>query len=325
MGLFDNLIEAFLKLTDPTPRFTPERCLRERYAVGSCQICYETCPHEAISLEHYTVEVDDTRCTGCGLCTGACPGVALEFPLGPLQEALDKGRGRVRCSRAEGGGEEVYCLGRLTPGLLADAATKHGRLVLAHGECARCPIGGAEVPERLQAMAAEARRYAPGLELELIQGRLPERPVARRELFSALLTGTRRTAATLLPEVPPQAVGAPEELPSELRLRRAAARRGAEGVRWPRIEVEAGCTLCPVCANVCPTGAVRRETVGEEVVLSLALEACTGCGACVRSCPPQVIRVREASAAEVRAGTVELFRGAPLGHDPLAGLEEGNA
>jgi ferredoxin len=311
MGLLDNLLSAFLKATDPRPRYTEARCLLYKNSVGGCDRCYQACPRGAVRLEGWRVELDEALCTGCGLCTGVCPGVALEYPLGGIQEALIRGKGQLRCSKAEGKGEEVLCLGRLTPGLLAEAGSRFGKVVLARGACVSCRIGGPSVPEHLERMAEEARRYHP-LEVEVVEGPLPGEPVGRRELFQALLGSAKRTAADLVPELP---LPAPEEekgLPPELRLRRLAAERAFE-VRWPRIRVEEGCTLCPVCTNVCPTGAVRRVREGEEYVLYLQVEACTGCGACVESCPPQVIRLEEASKEEL--GELELFRGKPPWYD----------
>jgi len=311
MGLWDNLLELALKLTDPTPRFSPERCLLERHAVGGCSACADACPHQAVDLSGYTVEIDDARCTGCGLCVAACPGVALEYPLGPLQEALAKGRGRLKCSRAPGQGEEVLCLGRLTPGLLAWAGSRLGPLTLARGDCEGCKIGGPEVPKRLEAAIREARRYYPELEVKVTTEPLEGPAVGRRELFRGLFQSARRVAAEALPEPPPELV--PEEgeaLPAELRLRRLAAERASE-VRWPGVRVEEGCTLCPVCQNVCPTSAIRRYREGEERVLELELARCTGCNACVESCPPQVMAPADYGKEELSSGVLELFRGVP--------------
>lgn len=307
----DNLLNAFLKATDPRPRYTEGRCLLYKNSVGGCDRCYQACPKGAVRLEGWRVELDEVSCTGCGLCTGVCPGVALEFPLGGIQEALIRGKGQLRCSKAEGKGEEVLCLGRLTPGLLAEAGSRFGKVVLARGECQTCKIGGPSVPEHLLRMVEEARRYHP-VEVEVIQGELPGEKVGRRELFQALVGSARRTAADLVPEFP-----LPEEpergLPAELRLRLLAAGR-AQAVRWPRIRVEEGCTLCPVCTNVCPTEAVYRAREGEEYVLRLKVEACTGCGACVESCPPRVIRLEEASKEEL-GEEQELYRGKPPWYD----------
>lgn len=314
MGFLDGLLNAFLKATDPRPRYTEARCLLYKNSVGGCDKCYGVCPKGAVRLEGWRVELDEVLCTGCGLCTGVCPGIALEYPLGAIQEALIRGKGKLRCSKAEGKGEEVLCLGRLTPGLLAEAGSRFGKVVLARGDCGACRIGGPEVPERLARMAEEARRYFP-VEVEVVEGELPGERVGRRELFQVLLGSAKRTAADLVPELPLPALEEEKEgeLPAELRLRRLAASRAPE-VRWPRIRVEEGCTLCPVCTNVCPTEAVRRVREGEEYVLYLQVAACTGCGACVESCPPQVIRLEEAPKEEVGKELL-LFRGKPPWYD----------
>ena len=314
MGFLDGLLNVFLKATDPRPRYTEARCLLYKNSVGGCDKCYQACPKGAVRLEGWRVELDEVLCTGCGLCTGVCPGIALEYPLGAIQEALIRGKGKLRCSKAEGKGEEVLCLGRLTPGLLAEAGSRFGKVVLARGDCEACRIGGPEVPERLARMAEEARRYFP-VEVEVVEGELPGERVGRRELFQVLLGSAKRTAADLVPELPLPALEEEKEgeLPAELRLRRLAASRAPE-VRWPRIRVEEGCTLCPVCTNVCPTEAVRRVREGEEYALYLQVAACTGCGACVESCPPQVIRLEEAPKEEVGKELL-LFRGKPPWYD----------
>jgi ferredoxin len=175
----------------------------------------------------------------------------------------------------------------------------------------------------VQWVVEEGKKYFPGLEVHMQQDALHGAEVGRREFFGAMFGGARRSAAELVPNLPlPQ----PEtyedkrsELPAELRLRKVAAYR-AEDVRWPRIAVAEGCTLCPVCTNVCPTKAVERERdtvegLSEEYVLKLNVSACTGCGACVESCPPQVISLVEASREEVLGEPLELYRGIPPWYD----------
>lgn len=312
MGLLDQFLDLFLKLTDPTPSFAPERCLLERGAVGGCSACADACPKGAIDLSTDAVLLDEAACTGCGLCVGVCPGIALEYPLGPLQEAFQKGQGKLKCSRAPGDGEEVVCLGRLTPGILAWAASRFGGLTLARGDCASCAIGGPRVPEHVERMAEEARRYYPALELKLTTEPLPSPKIGRRELFQSLFGATRRLAAEALPELPEEIAPADDEetLPAELRLRKLAAQKAPE-VRWPGVRVLEGCTLCPVCQNACPTAAIRRFRDGEERVLELVLERCTGCEACVRSCPVQVMEPLDYGKDALFSEGIELFRGVP--------------
>ncbi len=44
MGLLDNLLNAFLKATDPRPRYTESRCLLYKNSVGGCDKCYQPAP-----------------------------------------------------------------------------------------------------------------------------------------------------------------------------------------------------------------------------------------------------------------------------------------
>jgi ferredoxin len=323
VGILDNLVGAFLKLTDPTPEFTGQRCLLERNSVGGCDKCQQVCPHQAIDLQNFRVAIDEVKCTGCGLCTAVCPGVALEFPLGAIQEKLHRGQGQIRCSKASGAGDEIRCLGQLTPGTLAEAGARFGPLTLAHGECATCKIGGSVVLERVQWAVEEGKKYYPSLQVHLQQDALRGAEVGRREFFGAMFGGAKRSAAELVPNLPLEQTETYEDKrsdrPAELRLRRLAAYR-ADAVHWPRIAVAEGCTLCPVCTNVCPTKAIERERVGAlgqggEYVLTLDVSACTGCGACVASCPPQVISLLEASRDEVLGEPLELYRGTPPWYD----------
>lgn len=323
MGLWDNLLGAILKLTDPAPTFSASRCLLEKNTVGGCDLCQQTCPHQAINLENLTVEIDASRCTSCGLCTQVCPGAALEFPLGPVQEGLTRGKGQIRCSQVQGSGDEVRCLGQLTPGVLAEASSRVGSLTLAHGNCAACKIGGPEVLPRLQGVVSQGQNYFPPLDIRLHEGPLSGVSVGRREFFGAMLGGAKRSAAELIPNLPLpvlENLEADADLPAELQLRILAARR-SPSTHWPKVTMDAeGCTLCPVCTNVCPTQAIERiheniEGLSEEYAVRLNVSACTGCQACVNSCPPQVLHLATADKDEVLGEPLELFRGTPPWYD----------
>ena len=70
--------------------------------------------------------------------------------------------------------------------------------------------------------------------------------------------------------------------------------------------------MCPVCTNVCPTGAFHRELEPVQVgggVLKLEPERCNGCNACVTSCPVKVISLdEEVTWAELSSGTQEVYQ-----------------
>jgi ferredoxin len=49
------------------------------------------------------------------------------------------------------------------------------------------------------------------------------------------------------------------------------------------------CTACGLCANVCPAGAIRIDSVA--VIDS---SRCRGCGNCVAECPQDAIALKKA-------------------------------
>lgn len=71
--------------------------------------------------------------------------------------------------------------------------------------------------------------------------------------------------------------------------------------------------MCPVCTNVCPTKAFRREfdppSEGGGAALLLAPERCNGCNACVLSCPVKVITLDDqVSWSELCGGEQVVYR-----------------
>jgi heterodisulfide reductase subunit A-like polyferredoxin len=50
-----------------------------------CGLCVERCQFEALSLED-VVSVDGIRCVGCGVCVSACPDEALGLVRRPDEE-----------------------------------------------------------------------------------------------------------------------------------------------------------------------------------------------------------------------------------------------
>ena len=45
-----------------------------------CGLCVDICPLEAISLENDKAKVDKGTCTECGQCVDECPNKAISIP-----------------------------------------------------------------------------------------------------------------------------------------------------------------------------------------------------------------------------------------------------
>lgn len=325
--MLDGLFNFLDRYSNTVPRFTAQRCLVVRRAVGGCDRCEQVCPHEAVTIEDGlapTVEIDEKKCTACGLCVQVCPSGALEYDLlallGAVKEQGDEAK--LVCSQAAGveSGKAVPCLGRLTESVVVAAGGWDRELTLVHGDCASCSVGSPEVPERLAQVVerAQALREATGRPArvtvrEADAAQSDQERVSRRGLFGAGLRAARGVAADFVPENPLPFLDwsdPKEHLPAEY-LWRARALRPTPApdapVFWPAPEVDEKCILCPVCENVCPTDAIRREVQEDgSTQLLLNLAACTGCDACVKSCPPGAMHLRARWPAQALSATVLL-------------------
>lgn len=298
--------------SNPLPRFTAQRCLLERQAVGGCDVCQVACPHEALELGGLgqSIRVNAERCTGCGLCVQVCPTGALEYNLqGALQSVHDQRGGAhdeasLTCAQSGAGGPNLPCLGRVTPAVVAAAGAWGVPLTLIHGDCAGCSVGAPDVPERLARVAEVAQhlRSTTGRPAQVtLRPAAPQDAqravqVTRRGAFQAMFRVGRQQLAHTIPESPLPFVDwsvPADRTPQEWRWRahtlKPAPPEGA-GIPWPAPLIDDTCIDCPVCANVCPTEAINRDLRPDGGVnLLLNLAACTGCLACLRSCPPQAM------------------------------------
>ncbi|GGK24135.1 polyferredoxin [Deinococcus malanensis] len=313
LGEADNLL----------PRYTAPRCLLERQSVGGCDACHTTCPHQAVQFGPLgaSIQIDPDLCTGCGLCVQVCPSGALEYGLQPaLQSVHDQRVGTenaggtpdagatLACTPSGAGGPTLPCLGRVTPALVAAAGAWDTPLTLIHGDCAACPVGAPDVPERVTRVVDEAQqlRASTGRPAQVMVRRATDEDrsrrhgISRRGAFKALLRSGQQQLAQALPDQPLPFVdwSVPEErTPQEWKWRLRAlspAPPETTGVHWPAPLVDEKCIDCPVCANVCPTEAITRDLQpGGGVQLLLDLNACTGCMACLHSCPPGAIYAQD--------------------------------
>ncbi len=320
--MFNKLLGYLVKATSVAPRYAPEHCLIVKRSVGGCQVCAESCPHDAITFDHRGITIDDIDCTGCGLCVQACPSEALSAKVSYQPGAP------LRCSRVKGSAPGVHCLARLEPSDLLRLASHRPSVLLARGECASCPIGSAEVPAALDELIRQAEALAKlrGREVhfelsvaeELNLTDNPD-PISRRELIRGGWRSLQGGAADVLAPLERLAKSDEDEekpLPAELQKRywllKSAKLEPDAPVPWKLPRVAEGCIMCPVCTNVCPTGAFARSFDEGGAVLTLEPERCNGCNACVVSCPVRVITLdAEVTWGELAAGKQEVYHKQP--------------
>ncbi|HRP23202.1 4Fe-4S binding protein [Thauera sp.] len=243
---------------------------------------------------------------------------------------------RVPASRLADGTLQLPCLGGLKPDWLisANAAIGVGPLLIDRGLCSRCPDSPATAlaVDGFAAQASlgrardllESMGVAPSCLPRRVEDILPELapgssapPAAPAEVLGRrgfLGRLGRRAGQHLLGVSEPEGYGALAAIapghparPSRARIGLLAACIGlARARRLPMpfglfraARVEATCCDRGLCAAICPTGALRRETVGspEEVQAGVALRFsaldCIDCGLCVKTCPEQALVLEE--------------------------------
>jgi len=258
--------------------FHPERCTHTWLKDSTCKLCIAACPVEALNLQNSRVAVDASACVLCGICAAACPLQAFEVGVG-YRQILQRAAGRTEvlfsCRALDEGEVRLPCLGFLDRALLYALAAEGIVLRLDVTGCETCPLrsgleGFTRALDEVRAMLEQnGRSWAV-------------------------------TRVTLKPEVPPELLQQPptasgeeerlpprRQVPEKVTLCAEALRRiwcdSDDQVPWahPRFEGEK-CTVCGVCAGVCPTGALLlEEGLG---TLQLRLSDCAACRACIESC-----------------------------------------
>lgn len=111
MPSLDDTLLALERMTGgDTPSDTilvsPTRCTAIRGRNGSCGMCQEICPTDAISIRFPQIHLDTALCTGCGACATVCPTTALSLDR-PSQQQLVQAL--VQVTLASGGEPVIAC------------------------------------------------------------------------------------------------------------------------------------------------------------------------------------------------------------------------
>ena len=304
-----------------------KRCVHAHNRFSKCDACITSCPVGALQLSK-TIELNEQACIACAACLPVCPVGALSGDDGakdlghcisrlPQKEvielvcaqhtAADSGpAGTSAAIRTDG------CLASFGPSvyawLLASGTTQ---VIVRLDACASCSLGKVQ-PQITRTLASvsqltvanDATKRVLALEASradwkprpLITTKNP--PLSRRDLFRALVSEGPKLAAQILPFEENSATEAKTPPLERRRLLNALKRLGADGVSIAsendlgvvKLSANEKCTACGACARVCPTGALRFVSQGDNFRLTIVPSACTDCGACLALCAPAALQ-----------------------------------
>ena len=292
-------------------QYLPSRCLPARHLRGSCSVCVDICPRQALSQGEagtpHAVLVDADVCDGCALCVEACPTEAFVLPSRIPVDTLP-----LRCGRTGNGasaeqGRVLNCLGAIglvellelnTLATASDNEQDPQQYALYHGECAACPLqsGFDQFSERYAAarelVAARQERWALQLVKSAAAAQTPKDSGVQRQVSEAAATLSRRHLLQGLRNRSQEAVIAyalPPEKPvwwSDGHLPNETSRRRRRLSYWL-----VNADICTCDKPVDPEAESERTSSLAHVPLwTIAVQgSCSACDICGDACPEGAI------------------------------------
>ncbi len=282
-------------LTTPKPEYEAVPMVDHGVCAADdgCHACADVCPQDAYSWSQGRIRFDKDVCLPCGRCLTTCPRGAIDNPAvtpqaieaqitalveasaRPLGIAFVCKRRTDRVSSQDWYQVEVPCTA-MVPGTWVLAALLHGAAAATSLPCSATGCSLEQDAATLDAVGF-ARSTLEGLQLDRRQ--IPEAPT---EISWQPLEPVEITDAFGLIGPPKVVAALAEGSGTTLLVSHPGSPIGDIAID------AASCTLCTMCSQTCPTGALEGTSHDDRVVLSFDPNLCTACAQCVPTCPERV-------------------------------------
>lgn len=295
------------------PSILRSRCVAER----GCTLCAQACPYGALKAQDGEILLEKTRCQSCAFCVTACPREAVYFPGSTSAQIEAQVRALLASDtdHAQSHGILYVCGHNAT----ARASVHPGWLPVQLPCVAMVPPTWYLAPLLLGAHAvgvwpcneqcsqtltqtiAERVHFAQhfleavGLPSDLIQYRptVTSPPAVgqssfqitkiQRELSDPVFSLQPKAIASLLSKFAQRGLW---DFTASSQSPPATFAHHAAPLGIVQID-ETVCTACGLCADICPTEALRAETAADYWTLRFEAMSCIACAQCVSVCPEQ--------------------------------------
>ncbi len=305
-----NLLDRWLDV--PAVNIFRSRCIKSRYKLSSCQKCIGQCPQRAISFDGQ-IKVDESACSGCGICVNTCPTGAFELNNNSyikIFNQIDNRRTIIfSCEKSSSCGIKVPCLGFLSSSFLISLIIARKKPVIIDlSKCQGCSnqtglkvihetVGNARTLIDILGLDADIRVENNEFTDE------NEFCYSRREFFTLLrnrATGKVSDALNIINRQVPAESYREQKIPEHRKLLLHFWPKLSKQIKKPsgclpftEIEIGSDCDLCNVCVKACPTGALLRSEDNSKVTLKHDIDFCVKCGLCGEICPQRAIKYPE--------------------------------
>ena len=273
-------------------------CAHERNGQTGCSRCLDACDAGAIRSIGTIVEVDPHLCQGCNACMLACPTGALS-PALPTRTEL---YGKMRQAVTDGGTLTVGHAGANAVDIDVPVPAAFGEelwlAALAEGAGSvmlRLPDATPErdrvlITERIAVADSIAQAY--GMSRGTVRGRAEGEVGSETAALAVSVASQHGSTARSdpLPDAQRKRDFVNRALQSLEDQHGPASAPLPPGSPLGTIDVDpASCIMCGVCAQTCPTNAIRYDEGATETDLMVAECNCVQCGLCARICPEKAI------------------------------------